>query len=99
MQFSKGHVKLGGRKKGTPNKVSSDLRNRIKLFLDNNFEQLEKDISELQPADRVRFLIKLMEFVVPKQQNMQLSGQDKTECIQVVFKGTGVPPVRSESEL
>ena len=99
MQFSKGHTKLGGRKKGTPNKVSSDLRTRIKSFLDNNFEQLEKDISKLQPTERVRFLIKLMEFVVPKQKSMELNAIDKTECIKVVFKGTGVPPITSESEL
>ena len=99
MQFSKGHTKLGGRKKGTPNKVSSDLRTRIKLFLDNNFEQLEKDISKLPASERVRFLIKLMEFVVPKQKSMELNSIDKTECIKVVFKGTGVPPITSESEL
>mgnify|MGYP003316069699 CR=1 FL=1 len=99
MQFSKGRTKVGGRKKGTPNKVSSDLRTRIKLFLDNNFEQLEKDISNLQPPERVRFLIKLMEFVVPKQKSMDLNAADKTECIQVVFKGTGVPPITSENDL
>ena len=80
-------------------KVSSDLRTRIKLFLDNNFEQLEKDISKLPASERVRFLIKLMEFVVPKQKSMELNAIDKTECIKVVFKGTGVTPITSESEL
>lgn len=99
MQFSKGHKKLGGRKSGTPNKISADLRARIKLFLDNNFENLESDMSNLEPAERVRFYIKLMEFVIPKRQNMELNTSDKTECIQVVFKGTGIPPIRSESEL
>jgi hypothetical protein len=99
MQFSKGHTKSGGRKRGTPNKISSDLRARIKLFLDNNFENFESDMSNLESAERVRFYIKLMEFVMPKQKSMELNAIDKTECIKVVFKGTGIPPITNESEL
>ena len=98
-QFQKGHKKVGGRKKGTPNKVSSDLKSRVKLFLDHNFQQIENDLLELQPSERVRFFIKLMEFVVPKQQKMELDTNETTECIKVVFKETGVPPITSESEI
>ena len=38
MPFQKGHKKIGGRKAETPNKVKKDLRTRISMFLEDNFE-------------------------------------------------------------
>ena len=39
MPFQKGHKKIGGRKPETPNKVKKDLRTRISMFLEDNFDE------------------------------------------------------------
>ena len=98
-QFRKGHNKKGGRKKGTPNKATSSIKERIKFFVDNNFEMIENDIRELEPSERIRFYLKLMEFVLPKQKHMDIDAPNNLECINVVFKSAGIPPVTSESQI
>ena len=39
--FTKGHGKLGGRKKGTPNVVTRDLKEFLKSFVENDVEYQE----------------------------------------------------------
>ena len=62
-----GRGRLGGREKGTPNKVTADLRECIKLLIDDNWEQVQQDIKELEPKDRLAFLEKMLRYVVPQE--------------------------------
>jgi hypothetical protein len=69
MPFKKGHEKIGGKSKGTQNKVTQDLKITIKNFVENNFEDVQKlydDIKKDDPAKAIYFLKELVEFVVPK---------------------------------
>ena len=59
-------IKTGGREIGTPNKVTKELRLFFKELLDQNQQQIENDLKELKPKDRIELLIKMAEFVVPK---------------------------------
>jgi hypothetical protein len=70
-------LKTGGRGKGTPNKITTEIREFYKELIENNLEQLEADIMELSPKDRIEILIKLSEFVVPK---LQRSHQVVNTC-------------------
>jgi len=73
MKFEKGKPKSGGRKKGTPNAVTKDLRERIRELLESKFEQVEADFSSLEPKDRLNAWLKMSEFVLPKMQRNELS--------------------------
>ena len=53
MAREKGSPKLGGRKKGTPNKVTADIRQRIKTFVENEFDSVVADFSGLEAKDKV----------------------------------------------
>ena len=64
----KGTPKTGGRKTGTPNKVSGTVKEWIASLIDKNREQIEADLAALEPKDRLQFLERLMQYVVPKQQ-------------------------------
>jgi hypothetical protein len=59
-------LKTGGRAKGTPNKVTTEIREFYKELIENNLEQLESDLIELTPKERIEVLIKLSEYVIPK---------------------------------
>lgn len=67
-QFAKG---FGGRPQGAKNKTSKSLRAKIESLLNSNFDTIEEDLNKLQPNERVKAYLKLLEFVVPKQRNIQ----------------------------
>ena len=59
------------RAKGTPNKVTSDLRTWINELLDSNRLQIIKDIEELEPQQRVAIFEKLLTYAIPKIQSIE----------------------------
>lgn len=71
MGFEKGRPKSGGRKKGTANAVTKDLRERIRELLESQFEQVAADLAGLDPKDRVHAWLKMSEFVLPKLQRSE----------------------------
>ena len=58
--------KYGGRKKGTPNKLTKDLREVLKNVLYNEIENIEESLKSLEPKQRIELLVKLMPFIFPK---------------------------------
>ena len=59
-------VKHGGRQKGTPNRMTKELRSVLKDVLYQELEQIQTHLDTLKPRERVELLIKLMPFVLPK---------------------------------
>ena len=57
--------KFGGRKKGTPNKTTEEIRERFQLLISDNLEGLEEDLSGLDAEKRIKYVIELAKFVVP----------------------------------
>ena len=54
-----------GRKKGTPNKATISIRDSFKKLVENNLEQIEQDLLELKPSERIKALTELSKFCVP----------------------------------
>ena len=59
-------VKYGGRQKGTPNRMTKELRSVLKDVLYQELEQIQTHLDTLKPKERVELLIKLVPFVLPK---------------------------------
>lgn len=75
----KGHTNNpNGRPKGTPNKVTTDLRGFIKNLLDKNAKQLERDFAMLEPKDRLSLTEKLFQYIIPKQQSQSVNFEQIT---------------------
>jgi hypothetical protein len=72
MKFEAGKPKTGGRKKGSPNKATGNLRQFITDFLHNNKEALLNDFKKLSPKDRVLMFEKLLKFALPAMQATSL---------------------------
>ena len=71
MARKKGTFKTGGREPGTQNKVTRDLKNWIQAMIDGNRVQLEADLKALEPRERWNIIEKLMQYTIPKMQNVQ----------------------------
>lgn len=73
--------KYGGRQKNTPNKLTSELRNLIKIIVSNQLETIETDLKKIKPHQRVELIIKLMNFIIPKQNLIAGNEGEKIEFI------------------
>lgn len=72
MPFEKGKPKTGGRKAGTANKATTDIKTRIAALVDEQFDSISNDIEELEPKDRVTAYLKFLEYVLPKQREQKV---------------------------
>lgn len=72
-QKNDGRGRLGGRAKGTPNKVTSSIRDWLTELVNKNKTKIKRDLDALDPKDRLVMLEKFMQYVVPKQQSVATS--------------------------
>lgn len=63
--------KFGGRQKGTPNKISSSIKDKIHELVVSELDNVESLLNLIEdPKDRIDALIKLLPYVLPKQQEI-----------------------------
>jgi hypothetical protein len=55
-------MKHGGRKRGVPNRITSDLR---QLLSDAANEYLQRDLKALQPAKRAELIVRMLPYILP----------------------------------
>lgn len=70
-----GRGRMGGRKKGTPNKTTAELREALTPIISRYFNGegvgsdaicFEKDIQEMEPLERARAMAGVLPYVMPK---------------------------------
>ena len=65
-------TKTGGRAKGTPNKTTSETKQLLQNVVTKQIEKLETTLNKLEPVDRVNALSKLLPYILPKQQGVEI---------------------------
>lgn len=68
-----------GRPKGTPNKITADLREFVGQLLSDNLEQFNTDFQQLEAKDRLIIMEKLLSYVLPKLSNITLNEEQEPE--------------------
>ena len=58
--------KYGGREKGTPNRLTKELRIILKDVLYNELEKIEELLESLEPKERLELVIKILPVILPK---------------------------------
>ena len=59
--------KFGGRKKGTPNKITKELKETLQDVINVEIQELPARLNELETKDRLSLLAKLLPYVLPKE--------------------------------
>ena len=57
--MAKGY-KSGGRQKGTPNKLTTEIRSVLKDIIDYEIDTIEERLLQLEPKERIELVIKLI---------------------------------------
>jgi len=72
------HRKTGGRTKGTPNKVTAELKEHIANVLEGySKEQIQSDWKQLTARERLEMLHKLSQYVIPKMASVPATQQQE----------------------
>tara|TARA_B110000879_G_scaffold93951_1_gene128604 strand:+ start:1030 stop:1272 length:243 start_codon:yes stop_codon:yes gene_type:complete len=58
--------KYGGREKGTPNRMTKELRSVLKDVLFEELGEIKEKLDMLEPKERLELVIKLIPYVLPK---------------------------------
>lgn len=75
MAAIKGSEKTGGRKKGTPNKITSEFRNSLALAMSGHIEKIPKYIDDIEDKkDKLDAIAKFMPYIMPKLQTTTVKG-------------------------
>mgnify|MGYP003520450608 FL=1 len=59
-------TKTGGRQAGTPNKVTSELRDALKAIVAHALDTLSDSLAQLPAKERLDVVIRLMPYCMPK---------------------------------
>ncbi len=79
-QFQKGHPKMGGRKPGSKNKITNDLRKLIHEQLAPRIQNLGKEIDKIKnPADKVAAMAHWANYVIPKYSNTTINADTQRD--------------------
>jgi len=76
--------KTGGRQRGTPNKVTTDLRSLINELVSDELEHLQSHIQQMPDEQRTHILLKLLPYVTPKMQAVTYRDESEPEHKQLV---------------
>lgn len=88
MAKPKGSPKVGGRVKGTPNKVTAPIREKFEQLLDQyGIDQMVKDLRALSPKDRMTIISGLAEYIVPKLARTEIQAAVETKEVQTFTIG------------
>ena len=59
--------KFGGRQKGTPNKITSEIRDKISILISGTIDSI--DVTTLTHFEKVKLLNALCQYAIPKLQS------------------------------
>lgn len=90
--FKKGE----GRKKGTPNKATKDIKEAYRLLIESNLDNMTEWLQKIavnDPAKAIYIIADLSEYVIPKLARQELTGKDgeKLETTQLPAISLTIP--------
>jgi hypothetical protein len=79
-------INRGGRPKGSKNKINSNIREMFEQLVNYNLVNMQTDLNELSPKDRLEILLKLSEFIIPKLNRVDNTLSTENEQIDIIIQ-------------
>lgn len=83
-------IKTGGRTAGTVNKTTAETKAILQKIVSNELDNLQQLLEDLNPKERLDAIIKLLPYILPKQQEIAV------ESIQSQFQPITVTIVKPD---
>jgi hypothetical protein len=85
MARQKGSQKYGGRKAGTPNRTTEQIRQLIQLFIEDNLPDIQNVYKDLEPKDKARFIDSMLKHIVPPPATPEKLSEDQLKQLYDYF--------------
>ena len=85
MAARKGQPKVAGRAKGTPNKLTVDLRTRIKDIIEDNIDKVQADLDSLDAKDRLIILERFLQYIIPRKKEEEITITERDKFMKKFF--------------
>lgn len=77
-----------GRRKGSKNKTSAEIKTAIQSFISTNVDGLQKTYDKLEPKDKATFFERTLKYVIPTQTKADIEISDASlDNITFIIKG------------
>ena len=78
-------IKTGGRTAGTVNKTTAETKELLQKIVSNELDHIEGMLNKLEPKERIDAVIKLLPYIVPKQQEIAIDSKPMINGITVTI--------------
>ena len=68
-----------GSRLGIPNKVTAEIKQKVKIFVEYNIEDLQKEYKKLKSKEKLMFMKEILEYVLPKLARVEQKSEGKLE--------------------
>ena len=86
MPFTKGNKLSKGRPRGKLNRSTEQAKLTLARIADEGLDNLKKDLQEIREKDPVKaaeLYLKILEYIIPKQQRVEVRGQIEQKIQQI----------------
>jgi len=86
MPFTKGNKLSKGRPRGKLNRSTEQAKLTLARIADEGLDNLKKDLQEIRQKDPVKaaeLYLKILEYIIPKQQRVEVRGQIEQKIQQI----------------
>ena len=101
MPFKPGNKKKGGRKKGTKNLVSKEIRANAALLLESELDVFKEKLPTLSDADYLKAIAMLFKHVLPSQKQIETETfeQNTNFTVEIIDKLSQVSDADVDAEI
>ena len=101
MPFKKGDKKISGRKKGSKNLVSKEIRKCAALLLENELEVFKDKLPTLNDSDYLKAIAMLFKHVLPSQKQIETETfeQNTNFTVEIIDKLSQVSDADVDAEI
>jgi hypothetical protein len=61
-----------GRPVGSKNRATAVLMEKVNLLIEDNWDQVQEDLKQAEPKERLRFILALLNYALPKRQSVAI---------------------------
>ena len=87
MAFTKNDSRINrdGRPKGSGNSSTALIKESFKTLIENNLDKIQADLDSLKPFERVKLLLELATYVLPKQRAVEIKDNHSEDFKTITF--------------
>lgn len=67
-------------REGVPNKATNEVRKAFQQLVENNLPQMQKDLDELEPKDRIKIILDMAKLILPQLQSISIDDLREDEA-------------------